>query len=164
MYEKEVLPSDQAVQPLPEASEIPDEEVVVSPDQGTDAVVPVGDPPDAGDVVGVSGGDAAAPSAGHWIYIPDTDVSASDLEPVSSGDASVSAGDSGGSRSSGSAFYYTEYVESADYSGQLEDIADKLDYCGVLLSLIAGLLLFYWCHSRVRNAVRSFTGRNAIDE
>lgn len=162
MNEKEVLPSDQTVLPLTEPSEVPDEEAAVAPDQ--DAVYPVDVSPGVDDVVGVSGGDAESSPSGHWVYIPDTDVSASDLEPVSSWGTSVSAGDGAGSHSSGYNLYYTEQVEAADYSGQLEDIADKLDYCGVLLSLIAGLLLFYWCHARVRNAVRSFTGRNAIDE
>lgn len=185
MNEKDVLPSGSAALPLPEPIEVSSEEAVVPPGQDVDASVSGDSSLAPVDSIEVSAGDAEASPGGYWIYIPGEDVSGSDLETVSSGDVSVSGGDAGGSRGSGVTVYVSEAVDSPDYSQyldnlsmqiddvllhfevlemQFDSIGEQIDACGALFSLIVGLLLFYWCHARIRNAVRSFTGRNAIDD
>lgn len=185
MNEKDLLPSGSAALPLPEPVEVPSEEAIVPSDQDVDVAVSGGSSPDTTDTVGVSGGDAEASPGGFWIYIPGEDVSGSNLEPVSSGDVPVSGGDAGGPRGSVVTLQLSETVDIPDYpdysaqlddivgrldafcelhSEQVEDIGAKIDACGVFLALMASLMLFYWCHARIRNAVRSFTGRNAIDD
>lgn len=185
MYEKDLLPSGSAALPLPEPIEVPSDEAVIPTDQDVDVVVPGGLSPAPVDSIEVSGGDSEASPGGYWIYIPGKDVSGSDMVSVSSGDVHVSGGNADSSHDSGVKVYVSESIDSPDYSQcfddlsmqiddvllhfealemQFDSIGEQIDACGALLSLIVGLFLFYWCHARIRNAVRSFIGRNAIDD
>jgi hypothetical protein len=77
----------------------------------------------------VSGGDAA-----DSVYTP---------APASASETPVPASEA-----------YSEYpVSGSDTEGSVLSSVD------MKLSIIIFLLLFFWCHARIRNAVRGFTGR-----
>lgn len=164
MNEKELSPVGSPALPLPEPVETPSLEDGQLPDQETDASTSAGVPAAPSDVVEVSGGDPTPSPGGVGVFVSGGDVSASDLSPVDSGGVPVADGRAGGVDGSKDVLLVSGLVDSLDYSPWLEDVGAKLDTCVTLLSLLVALAAFYWCHARIRNAVRSFTGRNAIDE
>ncbi len=56
-----------------------------------------------------------------------------------------------------------ENLEIMTVSGN-DVVSDSLVKVHTDLTVVIFLLLFYFCFARIRNAVRSFSGRNAIDE